>query len=76
MSTKKKKNAEGSKQEEFIWGPKNSNLGDTDLGKTERVFWGREIVRDLQKAKAMRLYADTRKEIFVLKGWLSWVVLG
>ena len=25
----------------------------------------------LIKAKIMRLYADTRKAIFVLKGWLS-----
>ena len=38
------------------------------LGKRVRGF--------IIKAKATRLSSDARKEIFVLKGWLSRVVLG
>lgn len=38
---------------------KNWNLGDTDSGKTRKVFWKK--FQRLVKAKAARLYSDTEK---------------
>ena len=35
----------------LIWGLKNCNSGDKDSGNAERVFWGRERVRDLKNKK-------------------------
>ena len=53
-----------------MYGLKNCNLANTDLGKTVEVP-GKRKSQELTKAKVVRLYADIRKEIFVLKGWLS-----
>ena len=37
----------GYKEQSFIWGLRNCNLGHTDSGKIKRAFWGRERVRGL-----------------------------
>ena len=57
------------KQRAFICGLKNCNLADTDLGNTK--FPEKRKSHEVIKANVTRLYCDTRKEIFVLKGCLS-----
>lgn len=57
------------KQRASICGLKNCNLADTDLGNTK--FPEKRKSHEIIKANVTRLYCDTRKEIFVLKGWLS-----
>ena len=57
-------------------------IPETDLGKTRRMFWGRESVRGFEgkihdkNTKYRAMYSDRRKGIiFILKGWLSQVAL-
>ena len=57
------------KQRAFICDLKNCNLADTDLGNTK--FPEKRKSHEVIKANVTRLYCDTRKEIFVLKGCLS-----
>lgn len=56
-------------KEQPYFGLKNCSPADTDLGNTK--FPEKRKSQEIIKTNVTRLYCDTGKEIFVLKGWLS-----
>lgn len=67
-------NPQKTANKKVIWGVRNCDLGDTDLGKP-KSFLGKRKNQGLTKARATRLNSDI-KEMCVPKGWLSRVVSG
>lgn len=61
----------GCKEQRALFGVLRIAIWQTQIWVKLKEFSEKRKSLALIKAKIMRLYADTRKAIFVLKGWLS-----